>query len=71
MSKRQVNVAEQLRKAIALAERKGQSRYAIAKAAGIRYSMLVRIAEGENLPRIDTAEKLASAIGRRLTLSPN
>lgn len=69
MSKRK-NIVDELRQAIRQAERRGVTRYQIAKAAGIRYSVLVRIAEGENLPRLDTAGKILSAIGLRLTISP-
>ena len=70
MSKKQVSIADELRKAIAKAERKGMNRNAIAKAAGISYGVMVRIAEGENLPRLDTAEKIVRAIGGRLTIYP-
>ncbi len=66
--KRQKSITQRLRTAIAQAEKHGQSRYAIAKAAQIRYGQLCRIAEGENLPRLDTAEKIAKAIGLRLEL---
>jgi ribosome-binding protein aMBF1 (putative translation factor) len=61
-------IAEQLRKAIRAAEKRGTSRYRIAKLAGIRYSVMCRIAEGENLPVLNTAEKIAGALGLRLTL---
>ncbi|MCC6421592.1 MAG: helix-turn-helix transcriptional regulator [Gemmataceae bacterium] len=71
MSKRKTSVAVELRKAIRAAERRGQTQYAIAKAAGVSPSVLARIARGENLPRLDTAERIAAAIGQRLTLLPN
>jgi DNA-binding phage protein len=48
---------------IAQAERKGASRYAIAKAAGMKVAQLGRIADGENTPRIDTCERILAAIG--------
>jgi DNA-binding phage protein len=65
---RALPIAEQLRRAIKDAERRGMSRYAIAKAAGIGTTQLKLIAEGNNVPRIDTAEKIASAIGMRLVI---
>lgn len=61
-------IAGELRRAVANAEKRGQSRYAIAKSAGVSYSVMTRIAIGENLPRLDTAEKIAEAIGNRLHL---
>jgi DNA-binding phage protein len=64
---KKTSIAEELRAAIAKAEAKGMSRYAIAKAAGLRTSVVARIADG-TLPRLDTAEKIAGAIGLRLTL---
>jgi predicted transcriptional regulator len=62
------DVANELRKAIARAEKRGVSRYAIAKAAGVALPVLIKIAGG-TIPRLDTAEKIAGGIGLRLTLS--
>ena len=61
-------IVDELRRAIAKAEKQGTSRYAIAKTAGMRHIVLSRVAEGRAIPRIDTAEKIAGAIGLRLTL---
>lgn len=61
-------IADTLRRAVTKAERAGTSRYRVAKDAGIAYSQLLRFMEGENLPRLDKAEQIASAIGMRLTL---
>ncbi len=61
-------IVAELRKAIAKAERAGQTRYQIAKSAGIPQGQLSRIASGENLPRLDTAERIAGAMGFTLTL---
>ena len=47
MSKRQVSAAEQLRRAIRQAERRGVTHYQIAKAAKMPQSQLSRIARGE------------------------
>ena len=67
MSK-QVSIVDELRQAISRGERKGQSRYAIAKAAGVALPVLVRIANGTTIPRLDTAAKIANGIGCTLTL---
>ena len=71
MSKRQVSIGKQLVKAIREAERAGMSRYAIAQAAGITLPMLIRIANGATIPRLDTAEKIAHGLHCRLTLVSN
>jgi transcriptional regulator with XRE-family HTH domain len=69
MSKRLPPTVQQLQKAIALAQRRGMTRYAIAKSAGMKQAQLSRIADGENVPRLDTAERIAKAIGASLILS--
>lgn len=61
-------IGDDLLRAIAKAERKGQTRYAIAKAGGLALPVLVRIANGTTIPRLDTAAKIANAIGYTLTL---
>ncbi|HEY1687176.1 MAG TPA: helix-turn-helix transcriptional regulator [Tepidisphaeraceae bacterium] len=68
--KKRAQITKELKDAIALAEKRGMSRYAIAKAAGIRLPVLVRIANGGTIPRLDTAEKIAGALGKRLTIIP-
>ena len=62
------SIVEQLRKAIAQAERAGMTRYQIAKAVKMPQSQIGRIASGENVPRLDTAAKVAAAIGYNLAL---
>lgn len=68
MSKRQ-NIVDDLRRAIRQAERRGLTRYAIAKRTGLSQAMLSRFMAGENAPKLDTAERIAKAIGRRLVLT--
>lgn len=68
MRKQPRSVAEELRLAIAQAERSGMTRYAIAKATGMPQSQIGRVASGETVPKLDTAERIASAIGYRLTI---
>jgi DNA-binding phage protein len=60
--------ASQLRDAIRQAERRGATQYQMAKVAGMPRSMLSRIASGQTVPRIDTAERLARVLGMRLIL---
>ena len=62
------SITEQLRAEIAKAEQRGMSRYAIAKAAGLPYSQVYNVAEG-TIPRLDTAEKIARALGLPLYLN--
>ena len=70
MSKQIKSVADDLRRAITQAEKRGMTRYAIAKAAGMPQSQVGRIASGESVPKLDTAERIASAIGCRLSIVP-
>jgi len=70
MSKRQQSIAEDLRWAIAQAEKRGVTRYKIAKAAGMPQSQIGRIASGESVPKLDTAERIAQVIGVRLAIVP-
>ncbi len=61
-------IVAELRRAIAEAEKLGTSRAMMAAAAGMPRAMIYRIADGETLPRIDTAERLANAMGLQLRL---
>lgn len=70
MSKRSKSIVDDLRRAIAQAERRGMTKYAIAKAAKMPRSQMTRIASGENVPKLDTAERVAQVIGYRLALVP-
>jgi DNA-binding phage protein len=67
---RALPIAEQLRRAIKDAERRGMSRYAIAKAAGLSMGHFYRVARDNGTPRIDVAEKILDTIGLQLTISP-
>jgi len=53
-------MAEVLKEAI---ERDGRSLYAIAKAAGMTYPPLYRFAHDQQGLRLETADKLATALG--------
>jgi len=65
------SIAGELRAAIRAAEQRGVTRYQIAKTAGMRHIVLARVADGEAIPRLDTAEKIATAMGLRLKLGTN
>ena len=66
----ETRIAEQLKAAILRAESKGRSRYRIAKDAGIYQSQLSRLMAGSFQPRLHTAERIAQALGYRITLKP-
>lgn len=62
-------ITEQLRATIRAAEKCGVSRYQIGKAAGVALPVVIRIADGISVPRLDIAEKIVIAIGKRLMIS--
>jgi DNA-binding phage protein len=64
------DVAAELRKALARAQRQGQTLYRIAKLARMHQSQLGRVASGETVPKLDTAERIARAIGCRIIIAP-
>lgn len=61
------SASDHLRAAIARAERRGITRYRIAKDAGITLRALSDIVNGAS-PRLDTAERIAEAIGYRVLI---
>jgi transcriptional regulator with XRE-family HTH domain len=62
------SVADQLRAAIRRAERRGMTRYQIAQRSDVSEAQLSRLVHGTHLPRIDTAERMAKALGCRLVV---
>ena len=60
---RQRPIVEQLRKAIRDAEKRGITQYRIAKISGVHAGQLTRLMHGTVGPRLDTAERIAQAIG--------
>lgn len=63
-------IAEQLQRAISEAERRGITRYRIAKLSGVSQQTIHNIADGTSArPRVDVAERVARAIGYKLTLT--
>lgn len=75
MAKKQKPIVQQLRDAITAAEKAGTTRYRIAKESGVLASQLSRLMRADDkarIPRLDTAEKIAKAIGLQLNISkPN
>ena len=69
MNKRMNGIVGELRRSIAQAQRRGVTRYQIAKKTGLSQAMLSRFMAGQNVPKLDTAERIAQAIGRRLILA--
>jgi transcriptional regulator with XRE-family HTH domain len=65
---RRTTIAADLRRAIKAAGRRGLTRYRIAKITGLSQGQLSRFVAGEIVPKLDTAEKIAAALGKRLTL---
>ena len=70
MSKRAKGIADELRRAIGRAHRRGVTKYRIAKATGLPQSTVGRVASGETVPNLETAERIAKAIGCRLAVIP-
>ncbi len=68
MSKRNAPIVEQLRSAINKAEAVGDSKYAIAQRGQIERAQLTRLMQGSVAPRLDTAERIAAALGLQITL---
>lgn len=60
-------IHDELQKAIA---KSGQTRYAIAKGAGVDYDALADFLDKGRDIRLSTAEKLASYLGMRLMTPP-
>jgi DNA-binding phage protein len=70
MAKRVTSIVAELRKAIRAAERRGLTRYKLAKAADMPRSQLTRVATGESVPTLTTAERILWAAGYRLAILP-
>ena len=69
MAKKPKPLADQLRVAVKNAERKGLTRYRIAKEAGIAQSTLTQFMnDPEQQLRLDIAEKIAAAMEKKIML---
>ncbi|MEX0887542.1 MAG: helix-turn-helix transcriptional regulator [Phycisphaeraceae bacterium] len=60
-------VTDQLRDAIARAEKRGITRYQLSKRSGVSQQVLSNIVRGTT-PRLDNAERIAAALGLRLII---
>jgi len=68
MAKQTTNIVDELRRAIRQAEKAGTTRYVIAKQTGLSQAMLSRFMVAQNVPNMDTAQRIARAIGKRIIL---
>lgn len=70
--KGEVGIVEALREAVRDAERRGVTRYQIAKNSGVSESQLSKLMatepERHRVPRLDTAEKIAAGAGFKLAI---
>ena len=64
-------LADSLRNEIRRAERRGITQYRIAKESGVSAGQLSRLMHGKVVPRLDTAERIARAIGCEIRLIPS
>ena len=68
MPRKTKSIADQLRQAIRQAERRGVTRYQIAKEAEIAQSTLSQFFHGDGQLRLDIAESVARAVNFQLRL---
>lgn len=61
-------ITEQLRAAIRQAEKRGVSRYRMAQISQVSQAQISRFMAGDIAPKLETAERIAEAIGNRLSL---
>jgi len=64
------SIVQRLKDEIRKAERRGMSRYRIAKLSGISQAQLSRLMAGTVAPRLDTAARIAEAINREIVIRP-
>ena len=68
MQRPRKTVTDQLRDAMKRAEARGVTRYRMSKDANVSPSTVTAVIEGTTKPSLDIAERLAEAIGKRITL---
>ena len=69
MAKKPKSIVEQLRAAIAQAEKAGTTRYRLAKISGLSEAVLSRFVNGKTRLHLDTAETIAAALNLKLSLA--
>jgi len=70
MAAKKKTLQRQLMDALRRAERSGLTRYRLSKLTGISQAGLSHFARGRKIPKVDTADKIAYALGYRITLTP-
>jgi DNA-binding phage protein len=70
MSRKATSATGQLRKAIASAEKEGMTRSKIAATAGMPRSQVKRVADGDTIPTMETAERIAKAVNHQIIVVP-
>lgn len=68
MPRRQSRIDEQLRQAIQKARRGGMTWAALSAQTGMSISHARSVASGQTIPRLDTAERIAAAVGVKLRI---
>jgi hypothetical protein len=68
MSRRKSNIVAELRKAILEAEHAGVTRYKLAQESGVEQAVLSKVIHRTRVVRLDTAEKIVLALGKRLVI---
>jgi len=63
-------LVERLKSEIRKAEERGVTRYRIAKESGVSAGQLSRLIHGKVAPRLDSAERIAEAIGLKIVFAP-
>ncbi len=63
------SLVERLKDEIRKAEKRGLTRYRIAQESGISEAQLSRLMAGTVAPRLDTAEKIAHVLGRKIIIT--
>ena len=63
-----VGIVEELRQAIATAEKAGMSRATMASIAGMPRAMVYRVADGKAMPSVNTIQRILAAIGLQLRI---
>ncbi len=70
MAARSKTLQRQLIDAVKRAERSGLTRYRLAKLTGLSEAGLSHFVKGHKIPKTDTADRIADALGYRITLTP-
>jgi len=68
MPQKPTTITKELLKAIRDAEKRGITRYQIAKVSGVSEAQLSKMVKRLHVPKIDTAEKIAKALGLKIVL---